>query len=164
MLRAYYILIYSLFTTTKKVDLELNMNETEICYLGSFCVPVRWRKEMETMSQKDGHRAVIPCPEVSFGEDYFYHSFDLSQEDIFLPHPSMFVFLVFFIDNYFGSFRHQSSRFFYVSTAHRSSEQVVSGPKVWDTQGIQKVIQFCLLRVFLLFLIFSLRHREAQLV
>lgn len=49
-----------------------------------FCVPVRWRKEMETMSQKDGHRAVIPCPEVSFSEDYFYHSFDLSREAIFL--------------------------------------------------------------------------------
>lgn len=97
------------------------MNETEICYLGFFCVPVRWRKEMETMSQKDGHRAVIPCPEVSFGEDYFYHSFDLSREEIFLPHPSMFVFLVFFIDNYFGSFRHQSSRFFLCS----NSAQVV---------------------------------------
>jgi len=45
--------------------------------------------------------------------------------------------------------------FFYVRAAYRFSAQVVSVLKVWNTQGTQKVIQFCVLHVFLLFLIFQ---------
>jgi len=106
--------VLKVYYSWQKNCLELNMNEDEIWYIVCFFVSVfpTWRrKEMKTMSQKDGLRAVIPCPEVSFGEDYFYYSPDLSREAIFLKFFSPAPMNVFFIDNYFGSFKHHSSRF-----------------------------------------------------
>lgn len=116
------------------------------------------------MSQKDERHAVIPCPEVSFGEDYFYYCSNLSRVAIFLEFFSLTPINVFFIDNYFRSFKHHNSRFVLWSCGAKVLYVSRLVTKSLKHSRTQKVITFSRNTFFYFFLIFSLRHRGSGAV
>jgi len=135
------------------------MNEAEICYLGFYLFRFDGRKKWKWCHKKMGivqqsHvrrlalvRIIFITPSTCHWRTFFWNSF--------LPHPSMFVFLVFFIDNYFGSFRHQSSRFFFMFKHHTGCLRKSSRDQKFETpRGRKKSFNSACYTFFYFFLFF----------
>jgi len=150
--RAYYIiLVYSLIHNKKAIFNVEHERDGDMLFRFFFVFRFDTSKKLKQYHTKTGivfqshvwrlalARIVFISPSTRHGRPFFWNSF--------LLHPSMFVFLVFFIDNNFGSFRHQSSLFLWSSGAQvlcasRLGTKSLKYPGDVESRSILRVTRF----------------------